>query len=558
MPVLGFPVPRMEEEDGLCFQCKDGGTLIICDHEDCQKAYHPLCAGKDDSFMNAGALWSCSWHLCSGCQNPQKKLKIQCFCCPTSICEGCVKGSDFVQVKKDKGFCSHCLKLAKLIEENVDEDSDGEKVDFKATDTYEYLFKDYWEIIKGREKLTLEDLRAAHSLLNRGEHLIYPSDSEHSEEYIPSDTFEVIHSNADLQPHENKRAEIRNKYRKQSQKKKNFIGWCSKELISFLKSIGKDTDVPISQMEVTEIINRYAQSKNLYDPNKKKKQILCDEKLISLFRRRSVKKIRIPTLLDSHYPSNESDYDFNSGLEEECRKKQKTTSGSEIKSSPSIKLPKDQTHCSASLARENVKLVYLRRSLVQSLLSSFDDFETKVVGSFVRVKNDVNDLFYSPNRIYQLGQVTGIKKTGQPYKMGGITTDVVLSVSNVWKEVPISLLSEDDFEERECEDLRQLARSGAFQIPTVAQLQQKANLLHRDITSHWLTKEIARLEKQIDLANEKGWRKERLEHIERRENLLRKEEQERLLREKPEVIPEQELVIEDKSSQPRTGLQKEG
>lgn len=43
--------------------------------------------------------------------------------------------------------------------------------------------------------------------------------------------------------------------------------------------------------------------------------------------------------------------------------------------------------------------------------------------------------------------MTGIKKALEPYKVGDSSTDVVLCVSNMWKDVQISKLSEDDFEE---------------------------------------------------------------------------------------------------------------
>lgn len=40
------------------------------------------------------------------------------------------------------------MKLALLIEDDKDADIDGTKVDFNDRDTYEFLFKEYWELMK--------------------------------------------------------------------------------------------------------------------------------------------------------------------------------------------------------------------------------------------------------------------------------------------------------------------------------------------------------------------------------------------------------------------------
>jgi adenosine/AMP kinase len=65
----------------------------------------------------------------------------------------------------------------------------------------------------------------------------------------------------------------------------------------------------------------------------------------------------------------------------------------------------------ASLNENNIKLIYLRRSLIINLLNHPDTFDQKVVGCFVRVKNAPKVHIYElPKKPYQLGLVTGKKE----------------------------------------------------------------------------------------------------------------------------------------------------
>lgn len=65
-------------------------------------------------------------HSCFLCRRPSK---FKCFCCPKAVCGNCY-AAEFALVKGNKGFCQHCSKLALLIEENADADSDGVRFSF--------------------------------------------------------------------------------------------------------------------------------------------------------------------------------------------------------------------------------------------------------------------------------------------------------------------------------------------------------------------------------------------------------------------------------------------
>lgn len=58
--------------------------------------------------------------------------------------------------------------------------------------------------------------------------------------------------------------------------------------------------------------------------------------------------------------------------------------------------------------------------------------------------------------------------------------------------------------------------------------------------NHWISKELQRLERLIDRASEKGWRKEKFEYLDKKQLLRKPSEQQRLLEEVPQVIPETE------------------
>ncbi|XP_020096533.1 uncharacterized protein At5g08430-like isoform X3 [Ananas comosus] len=554
-------VKRNKEEiaEDYCFACKDGGHLRVCDFKSCLKAYHPQCVGKESSFLETDEQWNCGWHSCFICK---RSSFVQCFCCPSSVCRKCIREVEFVQAKKKtKGFCNNCLRLTILIEKNVDVDSDGGKVDFKDSETYEFLFKDYWAIVKDKEHLSLTDLQVANALLKGGKSYTSESDSDRCS--VEQQTYEDddLQDNSDDETSflanlkRKKRRKVKAPIKRCKSKKKTYVGWGSEELIGFLSSIGKDTKEPITQLDASEIVKDYIQSNNLLHTNKKKKNVICDERLLSLFRRKKLKLHKIYSLLESHFAANgDSDDEISLSSEEEDNmvlreKKRNISSEFKVKKSNSNyyreKFLGSMKSSSASIIEENIKLVYLKRSLVIDLLKYPENFEQKVVGCFVRVKRDPKDFYNMPQKVYQLGQVNGIKKVTETYKIGELKTDVVLCISNMVKDVQISMLSDDDFEEEECEDLRQLVKEGLLERPTVGQLEEKAKSVHADIISHWIDRELVRLQRLIDQANEKGWRRELYECIDKRELLRTPEERQRLLKEIPKVIADIEGEIRD-------------
>lgn len=318
--------------------------------------------------------------------------------------------------------------------------------------------------------------------------------------------------------------------RKYQHRKKEFVGWGSRQLIEFLKSIGKDTRQQIPQADVAAVITNYVNDNKLVHPQKKKR-VVCDERLRSLFGRKTISRLQIHDLLEGHYAENleqsDDDFLFSSGDEDLTPK----PSLPQRKTPKKRKVVESSESCFAAVVPDNIKLVYLKRSLVQLLCKDSVSFEGKVVGSFVRVKSDPND--YLQKNSYQLLQVTGVTGATGTTDTG---TQVLLQVAGLFRDIPISMLSDESFTEEECEDLHQRVKDGLLKRPTVVEFEERARILHEDIMKHWLPRELALLESRIERANEKGWRKELFEYLERRKLLQTAEEQSRLLREIPEVI----------------------
>ncbi|KAJ4849553.1 hypothetical protein Tsubulata_048345 [Turnera subulata] len=279
--------------------------------------------------------------------------------------------------------------------------------------------------------------------------------------------------------------------RKRKARRLEFEGWGSKPLIEFLGSIGVDTAKKMSQFEVTNLVNKYVNEHGLRD-KKKKKRVVCDERLLPIFGRKAIGRNKISDLLEPHFAENQDDDSlFGSSEEEEegeggekeeeedggdeerrrGRRAGVSNSGKKVAKEKVLEAPKS---CYAKIVPENVKLVYLKRSLVQILAQEPEVFERKVVGSLVRVPRDRND-YLQKNSHLLVQEAAGTDKESAKY---------VLQVSNYVKDVPTSMLSNDNFSEDECMDLRQRVKDGLLRRPTIVEIEEKAQLLHEDITKH--------------------------------------------------------------------------
>ncbi|KAL0425591.1 UNVERIFIED_CONTAM: hypothetical protein Sradi_1093900 [Sesamum radiatum] len=200
---------------------------------------------------------------------------------------------------------------------------------------------------------------------------------------------------------------VSNKRKRRVGKRKiEFIGWGSRPLIEFLEAIGQDTSKKHSRHDVAAYISKYINEKGLASAEKKKK-VLCDERLHALFAKKSLSRIKVYDMLEEHFAENHDDSDdelLDSSEEEGYGGKRSL--GSKISPTDQMKkVPKKPKSCFAAIIPENIKLVYLKKSVIQELLKVPESFEYKILGSFVRMKSDPNDI-YQKNR-FQLQLVTG-------------------------------------------------------------------------------------------------------------------------------------------------------
>ncbi|KAL0701445.1 hypothetical protein Bca4012_057567 [Brassica carinata] len=569
-----------KEWEDWCFICKDGGNLMLCDYKDCPKAYHASCVENDITAGESDDSYICEWHSCYLCG---KKPKLLCLCCPHSVCESCVTHAEFIQLKGNKGLCNQCQEYVVVLEEIQKYDAAGDKLDLTDTNTFECLFLECWEIAKQQEDITFEDVLCAKNSQRKVTKLKHKDDRRSS--LIDACTSKSQNTVAKLKhavdrkhPLSDHKVDYAEDCKTVGKNKSTvLIRWCSKPLVDFLTSIGEDTRRAMSQRSVESVIHKYILQENLLE-QKKKKKVRCDEKLYSIFGKSSVKQRKIHRLLDAHFKGNLEQLECNTRSERgfsvknervslPCKKKQRIershektyekevkpqiwptkTRENEVKpqiwptkacknevkpemlpTETCVKEVKPEMRPTgfATINAENLKLVYLRKSLVLELLKKHNEsFGKKVVGSFVKVKNDPRDRI-----AYQILQVTGIR-TADDQSQG-----LLLDVAGMASSVSISKLDDSDISKEEIENLKQKVTNGVLRQPTVVEMEQKAKALHEDITKHWIGRQLIILQKRINLANEKGWRTELDEYLEQRERLQKPSEQERLLRETPRII----------------------
>lgn len=292
------------------------------------------------------------------------------------------------------------------------------KVDFEEDATYEQYFREYYEIVKEKDSLTAQMILSAMEAFQKGKQIRAEPDIEdayHSEDDgLVSDYDDIGDEEQEVAP-----ARLKKKRKRLSGKMRNsdksnilkFNGWGSENLIEFLNSIGEETTEPLSLCDVDSKIRRYIHSNKLVT----KKMVSCDEKLRSLFNKKSMKIHRISGLLELHFTENVEQLDQEHIINAIRTDEDDDFSTQPCKSEKNIICNKRSTEsvitskkksCYAAVVAKNIKLIHMRRTLVEILLKGEpDSAKGKLLGSLVRIKSDPYD--YMQKNSYQLVKVMG-------------------------------------------------------------------------------------------------------------------------------------------------------
>ncbi|KAK1303244.1 Zinc finger CCCH domain-containing protein 19 [Acorus calamus] len=556
-PSLPLKKKKREEEE-VCFICFDGGNLVVCDRRNCPKVYHPSCVNRDEAFFRSKGRWNCGWHICSICE---KTAHFMCYTCTYSLCKGCIKESGFSCVRGNKGLCETCMRTVMLIETNEPPKEGTAGVDFNDKNSWEYLFKDYWLDLKGKLCLNLEEVTGARNPF-KGSAVSNEESSDENYEAKNDLGSSSDNSLKNIGGNDSRRKKVKRKP-KSSTKREGSVksvsddgtsapedtGWASKELLDFVGHMKNGDKSVLSQFDVQALLLEYIKRNNLRDP-RRKSQIICDVMLENLFGKARVGHFEMLKLLESHFLIKETsqvstddtqgdteDTDaLQMGAEENSDTADKSSSERRRKGRKKIDEKESQSNIDdyAAIDTHNINLIYLRRNLVEELLDDVDEFQSKVVGTFVRIR--ISGSAHKQD-MYRLVQVVGTGKAAEKYKTGKRSTDITLEILNLNKMevVTIDTISNQDFTEEECKRLRQSIKCGLISRLTVGEVQEKARALQAVRVNDWLETEKLRLGHLRDRASEKGRRKEHRECVEKLQLLCTPEERSRRLNEIPDV-----------------------
>ncbi|XP_057494763.1 zinc finger CCCH domain-containing protein 19-like [Actinidia eriantha] len=552
------PSRRVVEED-VCFICFDGGELVLCDRRGCPKAYHPSCVNRDEAFFRAKGRWNCGWHLCSICE---KNAYYMCYTCTFSLCRACIKDAVILCVRGNKGFCETCMKTVMLIENNEQADKEN-RVDFDDKSSWEYLFKDYWIDLKAKLSLSSFELTQA----------TYPwkgSDVLTGKQESPEEVFDANNDQGSGSESSETLEASKNKRRKSKRRLKSLIKdenlpssratigdvetsipgpteWASKELLEFVMHMKNGEKSALSQFDVQAMLLEYIKTNKLRDP-RRKSQIICDARLENLFGKARVGHFEMLKLLESHFLVKEdSQTDDIQGTVVDTEDNQLEADGTidapakgskyrkrKMRKKGDDRGPQSNLDDYAAIDMHNISLIYLRRKLVEDLLEDMGKFETKVVGTFVRIRISGSN---QKQDMYRLVKVVGTRKAAEPYKVGKKTTDLMLEILNLNKMevVPIDTISNQEFTEDECKRLRQSIKCGLIDRLDVGGILEKAMQVQEARVNDWLEAEILRLSHLRDRASDLGRRKELRECVEKLQLLKTRDERVRRLEEIPKI-----------------------
>ncbi|KAF0895596.1 hypothetical protein E2562_013905 [Oryza meyeriana var. granulata] len=603
--VVVKPSVKKKDDEEVCFICFDGGDLVVCDRRGCPKAYHPSCVNRDDEFFKSKGRWNCGWHICSNCQKPARHMCYTCTysLCKKCIKETkfvCVKGN-----KGFCETCMNTVMLIENKEEaaeQMDVDFDDKTSWWYLFKDYWLNLKTKLPLTFEEISAAKSQKNGSSSVIRDNDLSEPPETNDEEEGNSDSSSVRHLESNSKRKGRKrsNQAANDDSSVGKDSSRKSTKRGlsvgrdaksstgrkvrklskrdlsmdhrpresesvgtstssagessWASKELLDFVANMKNGDKSVLSQFEVQSLLLEYIKRENLRDP-RRKSQIICDSLLKRLFGKARVGHFEMLKLLESHFLMSEVspvEIDDNHGgvvdpdpsLDADGNSEASIVISSEKrKKSRKYDQKALQTNFDdyAAIDNHNISLMYLRRNLLEELISEVDTFDAKVLGSFVRIRISGTG---QRQDIYRLVQIVGSGTAPEQYKCGKKSTDITLEILNLDKKevITIDITSNQEFTEEECKRLRQSIKCGFIPRLTVGEVYEKANVLQSVKVNDWIESEKMRLGHLRDRASDMGRRKEYpsslftlRECVEKLQLLSTPEERARRLNEEPEV-----------------------
>ena len=288
-------------------------------------------------------------------------------------------------------------------------------MDFDDKSSWEYLFKVYWVLLKEKLLLTLDELMKAKNpwkgppvVVSNRISSIELSGGNEDKSHVSGNSY------ADLEALNAKRRKIIKNPKvlvqenslhaeKSGGDKVTHVDasteWATKELLEFVAHMRNGDTSVMSQFDVQALLLEYVKRNKLRDP-RQKCQIVCDSRLLNMFRKARVAHFEMLNLLEDHFH-----------IKEDIPVKNTITSGlvdsgcnQMLKTIDERGLPTN-LDAYAAIDVHNINLIYLRRNLLENLVDDADKFHKKVVNSIVRIKIPSSD--QRPD-MHRLVQVVGI------------------------------------------------------------------------------------------------------------------------------------------------------
>lgn len=310
-------------------------------------------------------------------------------------------------------------------------------MDFDDKSSWEYLFKVYWVLLKGKLSLTIDELMKAKNPW-KGPPLAVSNGNRLSSIELhggnEDKSFVSGHSCTDLEASNAKRRKITKSPEVLTQENSSCAensggdritpihgdtNWASKELLEFVAHMRNGDISVMSQFDVQALLLEYIKRNKLRDP-RQKCQIVCDSRLLTMFGKARVGHFEMLKLLENHFLIKE-DVSVNNiitaglvnSVDSQMESDQKCDSQMTMINDKRRKMRKridervlpTNLDAYAAIDVHNINLIYLRRNLLEILLDDAEKFHKKVVGSIVRIRISSND---QTPEMHRLVRVVGI------------------------------------------------------------------------------------------------------------------------------------------------------